>query len=248
MSMKKSICFALFILPVLGMLAILLNYNSPVESTIVGPDGTIQLVQKDAETEEIDTDDRDWMSKKVDNTEISYILKNKFETCPTVDGLIDSGGKKDIVAPLALMSRIQFLEILLSTHCINYDAADATTEFRDLRFASDKDKKIVKAATSMKIISGYTEGGNNYFYPNRKISKIEALAILLKLSWFELRDSEIINNFEDVWDDWKAPIADLSYRLGLTPIDEAKNLFSPDYTMKKWDTYDIINKVVKYYR
>ena len=26
------------------------------------------------------------------------------------------------------------------------------------------------------------------------------------------------------------------------------NLFTPDYTMKKWDTYDIINKIVKYYR
>lgn len=136
----------------------------------------------------------------------------------------------------------------MDTHCINYKNADTSNlAFADVWNDDTKTKQIIKTAIDLWIARGYDEGDTKVFRPNNRISKVEALAILISLSGLELKEKAPENNFADVENNWKSNIADTSYRLGVTPIDSDKNLFFPEYIMNKWDAYDIIGKIARYY-
>ncbi len=286
MSLKKIICLSLFILPLLGMLAILFNYKSPVSSTIVNPDGSVRTVSTInwadwnwinanwtngdiagqglvgnswnadwANGNWVQSDDINvspdnnsiWITRRVGNINSTYKLDKDFSKCNVAKNVSDTLSS-GIVAGLAKIDRIEFLEILMDTHCINYKNADTSNlAFADVWNDDTKTKQIIKTAIDLWIARGYDEGDTKVFRPNNRISKVEALAILISLSGLELKEKAPENNFADVENNWKSNIADTSYRLGVTPIDSDKNLFFPEYIMNKWDAYDIIGKIARYY-
>ncbi len=269
MHLKRIICLWLFLFPVLWMLAILYNYHSPAESVIINKDGTVKVIStvdskngvskklldnfrtddptKNADNSKSNNNNTVWITRKVNNIASTYSLREDFWWCDVSKNVSDAVNA-GIVAPLAEISRIDFLQILLDTHCIEYNGIDTSDlEFSDIGKSNVQRREIIKKAIDMNITQWYDLGGTTVFRPNRKISKIEALAMLMKLSWLELKEAPEKNNFVDVENNWKENIADTAYRLGLTPVDRSKKMFFPDYIMKRWDSYDIIWKIAKYY-
>lgn len=262
MSMKNYVCLGLFILPLLGMIAILFNSHSPVGSTIIDPDGNIRsslnvnsetnsslLAKGDKQDNNISSmNESEWISRKVNKLSSRYKLERNFASCEVSKNVWATIKNWEVIAPLAQISRRDFLEIVFNTHCIDFSKADISNiAFDDIGANDIKTKQIVKTAMEFKLTRGYDEAGKKLFKASKKISKIEALAMLMTLSWIKLEETIAKNNFWDLENNWKTPIADKAYRLWLTPIDTQKNLFYPDYIMKKWDAYDIISKISKYY-
>lgn len=271
--MKKFICLGLFLLPLLGMIAVLMNYSSPVKSTYVDANGNTVNVQLPAKKEKAvktkkltsskkednslletitpqfsdeDKSDSEWITRKINGISTSYKLERDFKNCNVNAKTLDA--EKKAVAALAHTNRANFLKTILEAHCIDYSNADISqVDFADVNTSDTKTKQIIKTAIDLGIAKWYNDNGRKTFKPGNKISKVEALAILLNLSWLQLKDKAPENHFNDVEKNWKSNVADTSYRLQLTPIDNVKNLFYPDYVMKKADTYDMLKKVSRYY-
>lgn len=249
MNPKKYICLALFILPILGMIAILWNYVSPVTSTIQSSNPLTPYTNSvDSWDSSVTPVKSEWITKEIGGRETTYKLGRDFRSCDISEKIETRANDGRLRDPLGTINRVDFLENLLWTHCIDYTQANIQNlVFDDVASDDTRAKQVIKTAMDLWIAKGYNENWVRVFKANQDISKIEALAIILDLSKIQLKDKAATNNFIDVENNWKAGIADIAHRLQLTPIDESRNMFFPEYKMKRGDTFNMLGKIAQYY-
>lgn len=242
MTKKEYIYAGVFSFILLFVIIILMRYTT---LGILGKQNSSAQVEK----QRIEILSQQWWNfKKINGKEIVYKMENDFSQCPVAKNVKENGANGKVIAPLAHTSRLYFFETLLKNHCINYEETDISeVAFDDIAQNDIKTKQIAQTAINLGIAQWYEIWWRKVFRASKKVAKIEALAVLIKISGIQIKNTEVVYNFADVEENWKQWVADISHRLQLTPIDAKENLFFPDYIMKKSDTYDLIAKMVTFY-
>ncbi len=240
--MKRILCcspflffflLALFLLPLLGMFITLFNQDSDKE-----------VMTQEVAPIVIETNDG-WL----DYNGVKYKQANRFTQCKNIDTIIRQGPQETVPQAERTVTRIEFLEVLLKVHCINYTDADISAiEFADVADDDSKTKQIIQKSIEIGIANGYEDNGEKVFRGDSEITKIEALAIFRKISGFELKDNEPSSPFTDIDVDWKQRVAHMSEVLDILPLDAENRLFSPDDIVINETLSAMIYNMVKYYR
>lgn len=198
--------------------------------------------------------DDGWLMKNLNWNDVKYKLWNSFEKCSVVDNLVKSrltrnSTDKKLFDESEWITRSDFLEVILTAHCIEYVNEDPSSlNFTDLNNKSEI-AKAVKKAIDLGIARWYDNWNwGKKFRASEKIEKIEALAILLNLSKLELKNNTRKINFADVNIDWKRNIANMSYVLGITKVDTVNKKFFPNMFVTNKGLSDILYNIAPYYR
>ncbi len=239
--MKRLLCLGLFLLPLIGMFFTLLNQDKEVAI-----EKALPIVEKPiVEVEKKVVIKDEWL----DDSGIKYKQKNRFETCKNIDTLIDQGFGDDTLQASTTVTRIDFLEVLLKVHCVDYSNADTSSiAFSDVKNDDDETKKIIQKAIEIGIANGSKENGKKVFKPNTEITKIEALAILRKISGLTLKDNSLKNRFIDLDVNWKRKVANVSNILWLLPVNTKNKLFEPNEIVTNKSLSTMLGNILKYYR
>ncbi|MCD5380914.1 hypothetical protein LR004_03210 [Candidatus Gracilibacteria bacterium] len=243
--MKRLLCLGLFLLPLLGMLITLLNQDKEIEKEVV-IEKVMPIVEEPiVEVKKEVPIENEWL----DDSGIKYKQANRFETCGNIDTLIKQGFGDDILQASTTVTRIDFLEALLKVHCIDYSNADISSiAFTDINNDDSETKKIIQKSIEIGIANGSEENGKKVFKAHTEITKIEALAILRKISGLELKDNSMKNRFTDLDVNWKRKVANMANILGLVPVDAKNKLFHPNEIVTNKTLSAMLGNILKYYR
>ncbi len=248
--MKKILCLGLFLLPLLAMFLTLLNQDTG--KTVIQK----TIVQKNIKTKNIVKTEKTIVKKKaplkdqwLHSNWVEYKQKNRFQDCKNIDTLIEQWFGEEVFQSHSTVTRIDFLDILLKIHCIDSSNSDThSIAFSDVKDDDIKTKQIIQKSIEIGIANGYKENGKKVFKPNTEITKIEALAILRKISNFRLKDNTPKNTFTDLDVSWKKKVANFSNILWLLPIDTKNKLFHPNEKLTNKTFSIMIRNILKYYR
>ncbi len=183
-----------------------------------------------------------WNRTYVNGKEVVHRVPDTFKDCATIDELTSAGRELQKELSQEKLTKIQYLDTIFRAHCIDYDKAEVSP---DLTGEEKNNQKIITTAIELWVLQGNSE---NPFQPNSRISKIEALAFLFRLSGLELKGNMSWYNFRDVGDDWKRDVAAKATHLDLVYTSTSKNRFYPNAIMNQWDAYKILKQTAKYYR
>ena len=233
MNIKKILCFFVFLLSFGAMLMVLWHQG---------------WYSKSFSSDE-DSIPGSWLREYVNGKQVLYKVPDSFDDCEVIDELVDKWKEKDLDLAPGKLTRVWYLKTILVAHCIDYSEADTTDlVYSDITDSDDTTKKIIKVATDLWISNGYEDNGERVFLPNKEITKIEALALLFKLSKFQLKDEPVANNYKDVEDGWKTTVADKAAHLWIIHSNQVKKLFYPNEKMREWTTYKLLKELARYYR
>ena len=237
---------ALFLLPLIGMFVTLLNQDNDkkVMTQEVAPVAVEETIIEDVAPAVVEANDG-WL----DDNGIKYKQANRFTQCNNIDTILRQGAQENVPQAGRTLTRIEFLEVLLKVHCIDYSNADISAiEFADVGNDDTKTKQIIQKSIEIGIANGYEIEGEKVFRADSEITKIESLAIFRKISGFELKDNQPDTLFTDIDVDWKQGVAHMSEVLGILPADTEGKIFNPDEILTNKTLSTMIYNMLKYYR
>lgn len=230
--------------------------------------------KEEVKKEETKTEDKNMVGKSIEkeingkkytimnwsNVLISRILKDTSDYKTNFTDISNSESKEDIIKlemsnvvkgttpttyePNRAITRAEFLAVVMGAY-----GYDLTTEAKALPFSdinTDWQKRVVSVALENKIIAGDVDAkGNKVFRPNSQISKIEALAIISKLSGIEV-EGNINHTFVDSAADWQNAILAKAEYLELVKVPADKK-FNPNAGISRWDMATLMVKYAKLY-
>ena len=246
MNAKMWIWLGLFVLPVIWMSMVLMNF---VDFNEIGfwnkNKNWVQWELQDWKTVSKDW----WITETIDEKEISYRFWKSFSKCGNIDTLIAQNSEGSIAQWEQEVTRIAFLKTILTVHCIDYQWVDASdVDFIDVWQNATETREIIKAATILWISNGYEVDAGKEFRANTPVTKIEALTMLINLADLQVQGNAHDYAFSDVKQDWQKAIANTSVHLWLTNFNIEDNTFSPKQVITKQDAQDLLLKITAYYR
>lgn len=190
------------------------------------------------------------ISNIVSNSKINYVtnfsdLNSKHyidEIQRLENAKIISWTKKWFFEPERGITRAEFLAIVLKSHCYDFSEKVEKTPFYDVDLNSWQ-AKVVKKSFDLWIISGYSDWT---FKPNNEISKIEALAIIYKISNLEIKEN-FSDSFTDKAASWQTKVlSNLEYLWILNP-EKTGNKINPNSKISRNEISKMIVDVLKLY-
>lgn len=187
---------------------------------------------------------------------VNKLLKNSIEGFNTkFTDIANSSAKEDIVRlemasvvkgttpttyePNRAITRAEFLAIVLGSYDYNVYASAKNLPFSDVK-ADSWQARVVSVALENKIITD----ANSTFRPNAQISKIEALAILYKISGFKADVKT--TSFIDAAADWQTAVLAQAEYLELVKVPADKK-FNPNAGISRADMANTIVNFAKLY-
>lgn len=148
--------------------------------------------------------------------------------------------------PNRWITRAEFLAIVLKSHCYDFLEKPENLPFYDVDLDSWQ-AKVVKVANELWIISWYPADEKWIsFRPNNEISKIEALAIIYKISNLEIKE-EYSDSFTDKAAFWQAKVlSNLEYLWILNP-ENTNNKINPNNWISRNEIVKILVDVMRLY-
>lgn len=141
--------------------------------------------------------------------------------------------------PNRAITRAEFLAIVLGAYCYDVYAPAKTLPFSDVK-ADTWQARVVSTALENGIITG----ANSTFRPNAQISKIEALAILYKISGFKADVKT--TSFVDAAADWQTAVLAQAEYLELVKVPADKK-FNPNAGTSRADMATTVVNFAKLY-
>ena len=183
-----------------------------------------------------------WTRTYVNGKEVVYKVPGNFRDCSTLNEL--AGAWRELQKELSQerLTKVQYLDTIFRAFCIDYESVEVSP---DLSGEAREKQKIITKAIELGVLKSDAE---NPFKPDIWISKIEALALLFRASWLELKWNFENYNFRDVDDNWKKDVAAKATHLSIVYTSTSKNRFYPNTTMNKWDAYKMLKEVARYYK
>jgi hypothetical protein len=71
---------------------------------------------------------------------------------------------------------------------------------------------------------------------------------MFRLANPELKNKDLKNNFKDLDTDWKKDVANIANKFSITKVDTKNNFFNPEIVITNKSLYNMIVKLVSYYR
>lgn len=183
-----------------------------------------------------------WIRQYVNGKEIVYRTPESFKNCTTLQELGSSGKELQKELSQEKLTKIQYLDTLFRAYCIDYSDISVSP---DLEWEAKDNQKMVSKAIDLWILQSDSE---NPFQPWARITKIEALALLFRLTGIQVKNDLSPYNFRDVEDNWKRDVAAKATHLWLVYTSTKWNRFYPDRIMNQWDAYRMLKQISKYYR
>ncbi|MDA9129129.1 hypothetical protein N9J72_01470 [Candidatus Gracilibacteria bacterium] len=137
--------------------------------------------------------------------------------------------------------KIQYLDTLFRAFCISTTDISVSP---DLEGEARENQKIISKAIKLGILQSDSE---TPFKANSTLTKIEALALLFRLTDIQIQADLSNYNFLDVEDNWKQEVAAKATHLGLVYTSNSKNSFYPNRVMNQGDAYRMLKQMSKYY-
>ena len=154
------------------------------------------------------------------------------------DKLIDQGGleKADTANYNQKITRQEFSKLI--ARAFELQATQTERSFEDIGNANPN-KQYIEALKE----AGIVQGQNGKFYPNRELSRVEALKILFLAAGVEIGE-ETQTEFEDIErDTWYAPYVAFSKENGIVKGFE-DGLFRPNKGITKAEAWKIVSEVL----
>lgn len=183
-----------------------------------------------------------WIRNYVNGKEIVYKTPQDFRDCVTLKELASSGKELQKELSQERLSKIQYLDTLFRAFCIETRGVSVSP---DLEWEARENQKIISRAIELWILKSDSE---TPFKENSQISKVEALALLFRLTDIQIKNDLSSYRFKDVEDNWKQDVAAKATHLGLVYTSNSKNRFYPDRIMNQWDAYRMLKQMSKYYK
>lgn len=182
-------------------------------------------------------DTKDFVSKFTDITESA--AKDaivKLEKAGFVHGTTPT-----TFEPNRAITRAEFLAMAMQAFNVPFVEDYLNVKFADVKV--EWQKKVIASALQF----GYITDTNSTFRPNEQISKIEALAILNKLSGiFLAEDNKFTHSFTDAAADWQNAVLNTAEYLELVKVSADKK-FNPNSGISRADMASLIVDFAKLY-
>lgn len=147
--------------------------------------------------------------------------------------------------PNRAITRAEFLAIVMGAYGYDLTATAKDLPFGDVDMSSWQ-ARVISAALDNNIIAGDTDkAGNKVFRPNSQISKIEALAIVSKISGIMVKDASA-HSFVDAAADWQNAVLSNAEYLEVVSVPADKK-FSPNAGISRADMAALIVKFARLY-
>lgn len=137
------------------------------------------------------------------------------------------------------MERIDFTKFVLDNFCFDYSEDTKNINFEDVKNDSSEAKII-----SSGVKNDFITDKNKKFRKNDKVSKIEALWVLYKVSWLVSEKSPL--NFIDAKAKWQENVLSQSENLNIISLPKDKK-FNPNFKILWKEIKNIFNKIIKLY-
>ena len=148
--------------------------------------------------------------------------------------------------PNRAITRAEFLAIVMGAYGYDLYQPAKALPFSDVD-ASSWQARVISAALENNIIAGDTNAaGSRVFRPNSQISKIEALAIVYKLSGITVPTTEFKHSFTDAAADWQNAILSNAEYLEVISVPADKK-FNPNAGYSRADMASLVIKFAKLY-
>ena len=146
------------------------------------------------------------------------------------------------------MSRVEFLKIVIRSHCLEYRNEDTSSlNFWDLD-NSDWQAKVVKKSIDLWIANGdQDENGNPIFRADEMITKIEATKILLRMALLQLWQ-EPDTDYNDLIVDWHDKYVKQWEHLWVFYSEVDNYVFTPESSVTREDMVEFLYSVISLYR
>ena len=143
--------------------------------------------------------------------------------------------------PNRAITRAEFLAMAMQAFNTPFIEDYSNVKFTDVKV--EWQKKVIASALKF----GYVTDTNSTFRPNEQISKIEALAILNKLSGIYLaEDNKFAHSFVDAAADWQNAVLNTAEYLELVKVPADKK-FNPNSGISRADMASLIVDFAKLY-
>lgn len=143
--------------------------------------------------------------------------------------------------PNRAITRAEFLAMAMQAFNVPFVEDYSNVKFADVKV--EWQKKVIASALQF----GYVTDTNSTFRPNEQISKIEALAILNKLSGiFLAEDNKFTHSFTDAAADWQNAVLNTAEYLELVKVSADKK-FNPNSGISRADMASLIVDFAKLY-
>ena len=148
--------------------------------------------------------------------------------------------------PNRAITRAEFLAIVMGAYGYDLYQPAKALPFSDVD-ASSWQARVISAALENNITAGDTNAaGSRVFRPNSQISKIEALAIVYKLSGITVPTTEFKHSFTDAAADWQNAILSNAEYLEVISVPADKK-FNPNAGYSRADMASLVIKFAKLY-
>lgn len=167
----------------------------------------------------------------------------KFQALNVINGYSDGSFR-----PKAGVTRVEFLKILLKTHCYNYQNIDTKyLQYKDVNKKSWQ-AKVIQKSEDLGLVNGDTNSKwERIFRPNDVITKLESLKIIMNLS--SLKPSQrITTNYLDIKIPWHKKYIDSAESLWLYDAYLDRQIFNAHSSVKREDMIDLIDRTVQLYK
>ena len=146
------------------------------------------------------------------------------------------------------ISRVEFLKLVLRTHCIDYSSVDPSwLSFGDLDNSSWQ-AKVVKKAVDLGIASWDLDvQWRQIFRADDVITYIEASKILLRM-WLVQNGTSFKSSYTDVSELWQQKYVAQWEELWIFSPSEDNNIFNPNSWVTREKSLTAIYKVLRLYR
>ncbi len=242
----------------------------------------IEINTKESDKERVDQGNKEHI-KRITNInweEKVYYLHNEYNSCETIDRLLDKNYTSNFISELKdisyslqknniihlekagvisgtkennfewkrSISRVEFLKIILRSHCLEYRKEDASDlDFIDLDNTSWKAKVIKKSIDLWIAVWDRDKKWNKVFRANDVISHIEATKILLRMALVQ-NGEEPDSKYKDIQIEWHKKYVEQWEYLWIFNAEDDSYIFSPNLWIDRDKTIEFIYRVIKLYR
>lgn len=183
-----------------------------------------------------------WVRTYGNGKEIVYRVPSDFKNCPTLEELANKERELQKELSNESMTKVEYLDTIFRAFCIDYDNMEVSP---DIEWEQRQQQKIVTKAIELWVLQ--SDPKKSFKFDSR-VSRIEWLALLFRLSGIELKGNLSQYNYRDVSDDWKHDIAAKASHLWLVYTSASQNRFYPNQIMSQWDAYRILKEIAQFYK
>ena len=178
----------------------------------------------------------------IDDNSLAHLIL-RLERAGIVDGSVSGEFEAD-----RHMSRIEFIKIVLRSHCIEYRNEDTSAlSFDDLDNATWQ-AKVAKKSLDLWIAHwDFDDDGTPIFRADEEISKIEATKILMNMAIIE-NDGVTTSTYSDIGGSWYVKYVAHGEYLNIFDPEADNHLFRPEWYVTREAMVDLLYRVTRLYK